>query len=88
METAKTFHDKNRWRGLHPSISTYGRSEENNGEKGSENEGLMLKKSSILPILGVALIGLFVVSDRSYGFKQEDLDKLAATGQCLFCDLA
>ena len=55
---------------------------------GSENDGLTMKKRSTLPILGLALVGLLLVSGRSYGFKQEDLDKLSATGQCLFCDLS
>ena len=42
----------------------------------------------ILSILGFALGALLFVSGMSYGFKQEDIDKLAATGQCPFCDLS
>ena len=54
----------------------------------TQRYGLMMKKSTRFPIPAFALVALFLVSGMSYGFKQEDLDKLSATGQCPFCDLS
>jgi hypothetical protein len=54
----------------------------------AQGYGLMMKKRARLPIHAFALVALFLVSGVSYGFKQEDLDKLSATGQCPFCDLS
>jgi uncharacterized protein YjbI with pentapeptide repeats len=45
-------------------------------------------KRSAAVLLCVAVVAVCFTSGPCYGFKQADLDKLLATGQCEWCDLS